>query len=129
MNMIRKLTAGAFLLLLLQFLIANPAAAQQAGAMRYNGTTNKMEFYDGTGWYNFGLGLPVGSCSTPGTMDYDPLLTILGSYRFCNGTSWIQIIGLTTLTPCAQKATIEVSGDKLQVCNGLFWVNIKGSAA
>ncbi|MBU0858637.1 MAG: hypothetical protein KJ667_01750 [Alphaproteobacteria bacterium] len=96
--------------------------------MRYNNVSKRMEFHDGSGWFNFGLGLPVGACGKEGEMDFDPLLTILGSYRFCNGTNWIQIVGLTTLALCSKKAAIEVSGNKLQVCNGTFWVNIKGAA-
>lgn len=62
-------------------------------------------------------------------MDFDPLLGILGSYRFCNGVQWIEIVGVTTLSLCSKLGEIEVNGDKLQVCNGLFWVNIKGTAA
>lgn len=115
-------------LFLMQFI--SPAQAYaQSGSMRYNDISKSMEFHDGNAWHNFLLGLPVGPCSHEGEMDFDPLLSVLGTYRFCNGTDWIQVLGVTTLDFCSQKAAIEVTGNKLQVCNGIFWVNIKGLPA
>ena len=126
---IRRAALAAILLLLVQFGVMQNASAQQAGSMRYNDISKKMEFHDGSDWFNFALGIPVESCSSEGTMDFDPLLGILGSYRFCDGTNWIEIVGVTTLALCGKLGEIEVTGNKLQVCNGLFWVNIKGAAA
>ena len=126
---IRRAAALIILLLFVQCGGVQNASAQQAGSMRYNNISKKMEFHDGTGWFNFAIGVPVGGCSTEGAMDFDPLLGILGSYRFCNGTQWIEILGVTTLAICTKLGEIEVTGSKLQVCNGLFWVNIKGAAA
>ncbi len=126
---IQKVMRITIMATLLHCAVANAAHAQQAGTMRYNNVSKKMEFYDGDGWFNFALGVPVGACASEGTMDFDPLLGILGSYRYCNGANWIEILGVTTLALCVKLGEIEVSGNKLQVCNGLFWVNIKGAAA
>lgn len=127
--LIRRIIKIFILTLMLQYAAMQSAAANQAGSMRYNDVSKRMEFHDGTGWFNFALGVPVGGCTREGEMDYDPLLGILGSYRYCNGSLWIQVLGVTTLDVCSSKAAIEVTGNKLQVCNGLFWVNIKGLPA
>ena len=51
-----------FLCLICTFLAAAsaPAFADIAGERRYNFVTKKYEFYDGTDWYNFELGIPLG---------------------------------------------------------------------
>jgi hypothetical protein len=40
--------------------LSAPAFADVAGERRYNFVTKKYEFYDGTDWYNFELGVPSG---------------------------------------------------------------------
>lgn len=108
-------------------LFATPSHAQdRAGSMRYNPVSRQMEFYDGTRWYNFGLGLALGTCNTPGAMDYEPLILI--SYQYCNGTNWVKIVGIPTLAVCNRAGMIDFRQSTFMVCNGLLWANIKGPA-
>lgn len=111
--------------MLFTLFFAQNAHAQQAGTMQYNSATKQYEFYDGTQWFYLGLGLSLGACTTEGQMDYDPLLTV-ASYKYCNGTNWIRIVGVPTLTPCSQEAAMDFRNDTFMVCNGLLWTNIKG---
>jgi hypothetical protein len=107
-------------------MLSSPARAEQAGTMRYNSSTKMMEFYDGSAWYNFGIGLGLGACTTEGQMDFDNLLS---NYKFCNGTTWIRIIGIPTLAVCSKKGEMDFNGSTFLVCNGLLWTNIKGTWA
>ena len=117
---------GVFFLFLMLF--AKPVMAQDVeGSMRYNQITKQMEFYDGVRWYNFGLGVILGTCDQPGAMDYEPLLLI--SYQYCNGTNWIKIVGIPTLAVCPKAGMIEYRQSTFMVCNGLLWTNIKGLAS
>lgn len=116
---------GLLLLIAFVFGVCVPvrAFADQAGAMRYNYVSKNMEFYDGTRWYNFGLGLALGACSREGAMEFDSLLA---AYQVCNGTAWIKIVGIPTLSPCSNKGAMNFNGSTMLVCNGLLWTNIKG---
>jgi len=102
-------------------------AADVEGTMRYNEVSKQMEFYDGVRWYNFGLGVILGTCTQAGAMDYEPLL--LTSYQYCNGTHWVKIVGIPTLAVCPTAGMIEYRQSTFMVCNGLLWTNIKGFAA
>ncbi len=117
---------GFYLLfaMLMTILFSSPAWSDHAGEMRYNYTTQRLEFHDGTQWYNFGLGVALGACSREGAMDFDNLLA---SYQVCNGTVWIKIVGIPTLSPCTKKGEMNYSGGTFLVCNGLLWTNVKGA--
>ncbi|MDB5490861.1 MAG: hypothetical protein JWO78_710 [Micavibrio sp.] len=104
-------------------MFANAAQAATAGTRDYNYTTHQMQFFDGTKWYNFGLGLALGTCTTEGAMDFEP---ILSTYQVCNGTYWIKIVGIPTLAVCTKKGAMEFNGSTYLVCNGLLWTDIKG---
>lgn len=111
-------------------LFASPAPARaqdREGSMRYNAASKQMEFYDGTRWYNFGLGVALGVCDKPGAMEYEPLILI--SYQYCNGTNWVKIVGIPTLSLCNSNGAIDYRQSTFMVCNGLLWTNIKGAAA
>ncbi len=97
--------------------------AEKPGERRYNYATRKMEFYDGVSWYNFNLGLPLGGCAKEGEMEFNDLLSL---YQYCNGTSWIRLIGSPTLSVCSPKAKMDYFSDTYMYCNGLVWVNMKG---
>lgn len=113
---------------LFMMLFAKPLyAADVEGSMRYNHASKQMEFYDGTRWYNFGIGLILGSCSQEGALDYEPL--ILTSYQYCNGSNWVKIVGIPTLVICTKAGAMEYNGTTFLVCNGLLWTNIKGFPA
>jgi hypothetical protein len=118
----KKILALAFASSLL---LATPSHADivQAGTMHYNSATRKMEFYDGHAWYNLAISLALGGCGTEGAMDYDALLV---SYKYCNGTSWVRVIGVPTLAVCSKAGQMEFSNGTFLVCNGLLWTNIKG---
>lgn len=105
---------------------ANSAHAQPAGSMRYNSTIKNMEFYDGVNWYGFGLGLGLGGgpSSSEGTMEFDG---ILNTYRLCNGTVWITLIGLPTLALCSKVGAIDYRSNTFMYCDGLLWMNLKGA--
>lgn len=102
------------------------AQAQQAGTMRYDNVAKQYEFYDGTSWYYFGLGLALGSCTQEAAFDYDPLL-VVPSYKYCNGSNWIHIVGLVTLTACTQAGALDYRDGSFMYCNGLLWNNMKGA--
>lgn len=117
---------GVALLIALLMAIYTPvrAFADHAGEMRYNQMTQRLEFHDGNQWYNFGLGVALGLCSKEGALDFDPLLA---TYQMCNGTFWIKIVGLPTLSPCTKKGAMDFNGSTFLVCNGLLWTNVKGA--
>ncbi len=119
---------GVRLLLALLFITvwAPNAHAQQAGTMRYNAAAKQYEFYDGTRWYYFGLGIALGACTNEAAFEYDPLL-VIPSYKFCNGTNWIRIVGITTLAVCSQARAIDYRNNSFMYCDGLFWNNMKGA--
>ena len=121
---------GVRLILALLFTLVwgHGAQAQQAGTMRYNNAAKQYEFYDGTRWYYLGLGIALGSCTSEAAFEYDPLL-IIPSYKFCNGTNWIRIIGVTTLATCSQPRAIDYRSNTFMYCDGLFWNNMKGAAS
>ncbi|HEY8189999.1 MAG TPA: hypothetical protein VIF12_04895 [Micavibrio sp.] len=106
---------------------AHPAAAQQAGTREYNYVTHQMKFYDGSQWYNFGIGAALGACANEGSMEYDPL--VITSYKYCNGTNWIKVVGIPTLAFCSSAGAMDFDGSTYLVCNGLVWTNIKGILA
>lgn len=126
---VRKYSVLLIIVAILQMAFAFPAHANKPGTVRYNSETKKMEFFDGNTWYNFSAILAVGSCSKEGEMHFDPLLGLLGSYRYCGGAFWRQITGITTLSSCDKKAAMDFNGSTYLVCNGLFWVNVKGAIA
>ena len=105
--------------------MATPAAAQTAGTMRYNATIKNMEFYNGSNWFGFGLGVGLGACpaASEGTMEYDGLLN---SYRLCNGTVWVTLLGTPTLAVCGSVGSIDYRSNTFMYCNGLLWMNLKG---
>lgn len=119
---------GVRLLLALLFITvwSSSAHAQQAGTMRYNNAAKQYEFYDGTRWYYFGLGIALGSCTNEAAFEYDPLL-VIPSYKFCNGSNWIRIVGITTLAICSQVRAIDYRSNTFMYCDGLFWNNMKGA--
>jgi hypothetical protein len=100
-----------------------PAYADIPGERRYNFVTHQLEFYDGSGWYNFGLGLSLGACTQEGSMEFNDLLSL---YQYCDGTLWIRLVGIPTLSGCATKAEMDYFSDSYFYCNGLVWVNMKG---
>lgn len=117
-----------FVLLLLFFICvtlagASAHAADIAGQRRYNYVTKKYEFYDGTNWYNFELGLPLGACVTEAEMEFSTLLNL---YQYCNGTNWIRLVGTITLGVCPQVGLMDYFSNSYYYCNGLVWVNMKG---
>jgi hypothetical protein len=123
--MSRKYGFVRVITVLFTLFFAQNAHAQQAGTMRYNSTAKQYEFYDGSQWYYLGLGLALGSCTQEAQMDYDPLLAV-ASYKYCNGTNWIRIVGVPTLMPCSGAGTMDYMSNTFMVCNGLLWTNIKG---
>ncbi|MFN3827062.1 MAG: hypothetical protein ACK4NR_05480 [Micavibrio sp.] len=116
---------GGVLLFAMLAMLAMPLAAygDHAGEMRYNSTTQRLEFHDGSEWYNFGLGITLGLCNKEGALEFDNLLA---TYQMCNGTFWIKIVGIPTLSPCSKKGAMDFNGSTFLVCNGLVWTNIKG---
>lgn len=92
--------------------------------MHYNFVTKQFQFFDGSGWYNLGIGLALGACSRPGMLDYDPLLLV--SYKYCNGTNWIRVVGVPTLSFCSGSGKTDFRLGTFMVCNGLLWTSIKG---
>lgn len=104
-----------------------PAQAQQAGAMKFDPVSQRMVFFDGSYWYNFSAILATGLCDKPGAMDYDPLLGLVGSYKFCTGEVWMQVTGLITLETCDKLGALDFNGSTFRVCGHLFWVNVKGA--
>ncbi len=116
-------TAMLFILLLV-FLFPGQAQADRAGEIRYNYTTQRLEFHDGAQWYNFGLGVGLGACTKEGDLEFDNLLA---SYQVCNGTTWIKIIGIPTLAACTKKGEMDFNGSTFLVCNGLLWTDVKGA--
>ena len=102
-------------------------AAIQAGTRDYNFTTHQMQFYDGSNWYSFNIGIPLGVCTPAqeGAMDFDNVLAV---YQVCNGTNWVKIVGIPiALAFCSNKGEMEFTGGTYRVCNGLLWTNIKGT--
>lgn len=131
---VRFINPGAYamiyrLILLVVFLLFIPhiAYAQQAGNMKYNFTTKQYQFFDGAQWYNLGLGVALGACTKEAAMDFEPL--VITSYRYCNGTHWIRIVGVPTLSFCSRAGMMDFIGSTYRVCNGLVWTNIKGLPA
>jgi hypothetical protein len=119
---------GRFTLFLGIFLLifavsTHPSYADKPGERRYNYATKKMEFYDGTNWYNFNLGVPLGGCTKEGEMEFNNLLSL---YQYCNGSNWIRLIGSITLSGCSPKAKMDYFNNTYMYCNGLVWVNMKG---
>jgi hypothetical protein len=100
-----------------------PAFADVAGERRYNFVTKKYEFYDGTDWYNFELGVPLGACTNEAEMEFSTLLSL---YQYCDGTNWIRLVGTPTLSFCSQAGTLDYFSSSYYYCNGLVWVNMKG---
>ncbi len=112
-------------------LFANPVNAQTSGTMRYNSTAKKMEFFDGSQWFNFGISIGVGACTKAGAMDYD---TLLGSYKYCNGATWVSIAVVPiSLYFCIGTRPGTINYDSVRksflMCNGLAWTNMKGLLA
>jgi hypothetical protein len=114
--LLTMLSAGTF---------ANPAYAVNAGVMEYDYNIHAPRFYDGTKWYGLNLGLPLGTCTEEGQMDFNMLLT---TFQYCNGSNWIKVIGSLTLAVCTTKGQMDFNGSTFLVCNGLLWMDIKGSA-
>ncbi len=114
-----------FLSVVLWFgLVASPASsADQASTRRYNFVTKKMEFFDGTDWYNFNLGVALGACTNEAEMEYN---TVLNLYQYCDGINWIRLIGALTLSGCSPAAKMDYFDDTYKYCNGLVWVDMKG---
>src|SRR5262245_37591164 len=104
-------------------LCLHAAHADQAGERRYNFTTKKYEFYDGSNWYNFNLGIALGVCSSEGAWDFD---TLLSAYEYCDGDNWIKIVGTPTLSGCSPAAKMDYFSNSYYYCNGLVWMNMKG---
>jgi hypothetical protein len=100
-----------------------PAFADVAGERRYNFVTKKYEFYDGTDWYNFELGVPLGACTNEAETEYS---TLLGMFQYCNGTNWIRMVGTPTLSFCSQAGMMDYFSNSYYYCNGLVWVNMNG---
>lgn len=103
---------------------ARSAYAVQAGTLEYDYTSHAPRFYDGTKWYGLNIGLPLGSCSQEGSMDFNMVLT---TFQYCNGSNWIKVIGSLTLAVCGTKGQMDFNGSTFLVCNGLLWMDIKGS--
>lgn len=103
---------------------ASPAYAINAGTMEYDYNMHAPRFYDGTKWYGLNLGLPLGVCTTEGQMDFNMVLT---TFQYCNGNNWIKVIGSLTLAVCTTKGQMNFNGSTFLVCNGLLWMDIKGS--
>lgn len=113
--------------LLLPFATAAQAAVPK-GSMHYNFTNHQMEFFDGAQWFAFnGTTLLTNSCTKEGVMDYDPL--ILLTYKYCDGSHWVKVIGIPTLAVCTKAGAIHFNGSTFLVCNGSLWADIKGAPA
>lgn len=113
---------GIFLFVLVAF--SSAAFAYKAGERRYNYVTKKYEFYDGSDWYNFNIGLPLGGCTREAEFEFNNTLSL---YQYCNGTNWIRLVGIPTLTGCSGKAKMDYFSNTYMYCNGLVWVNLKGA--
>lgn len=103
--------------------LVRPALAQQAGAWEYDYGDHVYKFYDGSDWYEVGTGFGLIGCSKEASLDF---VAVTGSYRYCNGTVWIPVIGTLTLSSCAKKGARAFFSNSYYYCNGLLWVNIKG---
>jgi hypothetical protein len=122
MNIKSALAGGVMMLSAL--LPLQSARADTAGTMRYNATASKMEFFNGTQWYFFSVGLPVGACTQAGSMDYN---TLLGAFQFCDGSNWNQILGGLTLNVCPTPGMMDYRNSTFMYCNGLLWLDMKGA--
>jgi hypothetical protein len=98
------------------------AYAASAGEMSYNSTTKRYTFFDGLILRNIGISTTLFSCTGDGKMEYD---TLLNSYKYCNGTVWVLMVGIPTLTPCTKTAAIDFFNSSYHYCNGIVWVNIR----
>ena len=96
--------------------------AASAGEMSYNSTTKRYTFFDGLILRNIGISTTLFSCTGDGKMEYD---TLLNMYKYCNGTVWVLMIGIPTLTPCTKRAAIDFFNSSYHYCNGIVWVNIR----
>ncbi len=121
---IKSAVAGGLMLLSALMPLHSARADMLEGTMQYDQVAGKMEFFDGSQWYYFASGLPLGACTAPGSMDYN---TLLGSYQVCNGSLWVQVAGTLTLNVCLSSGTMDYRNSTFMVCNGLLWVDIKGA--
>lgn len=112
------------LLPLLATILPYPAMAQSTGEMHYSTPDTRYEFFDGSNWYDFDLGIPLGVCTKEAEMEFD---TLLSTYKYCNGTFWIPVAGIVTLSVCTKKGEINFFNGTYHFCNGLLWVRMKGS--
>jgi hypothetical protein len=99
------------------------ARADQAGALDFNHTLNRFEFFDGTSWYAFSAGLGLVGCTKKGALDFNELLSL---YRYCNGTVWVPVVGTPTLILCTKRGAMDFFNQSYHYCNGLLWVNMRG---
>ncbi|MEZ5919354.1 MAG: hypothetical protein R3D66_05455 [Alphaproteobacteria bacterium] len=110
--------------LLLTIILPYSALAQNTGEMHYSTPDTRYEFFDGSNWYGFDLGIPLGVCTKEAEIEFD---TLLSTYKYCNGAFWIPVAGIVTLSGCTQKGEVDFFNSAYHFCNGLLWVRMKGS--
>ncbi|MEZ5814621.1 MAG: hypothetical protein R3E13_07900 [Alphaproteobacteria bacterium] len=125
MKKIVKLQFAALLLCFGLFTVV-PAQtwAQTAGEMHYDTVDNRYEFFDGSDWFDFDLGITLGVCANEAEMEFD---TLLSTYKYCNGTNWMPVAGTLTLSVCAAKGKMDFFSGAYHFCNGALWIKMKGS--
>ena len=98
---------GGYLTMLMAIMLGaigvNAQAALAQGSMQYDTASNQMVFNDGSGWFYFAAALGTGSCSVPSEMNYDRTLK---TYRYCNGSAWMKVVGLPSIAPCATEGEL-----------------------
>jgi hypothetical protein len=127
-NRVKKIVKRQLVALLLCFglfiFVPAPVRAQAAGEMHYNTVDNRYEFFDGSNWFDFDLGIALGVCANEAEMEFD---TLLSTYKYCNGVNWMLVAGTLTLSVCTAKGEMDFFSAAYHFCNGALWVKMKGS--
>jgi hypothetical protein len=117
----RKILSCFILILILIF--PGSALADPPGTLRFNDSSKRYEFYSGSNWYLFSVGVGVVACSKKAALDFN---NAVSAYRYCNGTVWIPIVGTPTLIACTKKGAMDFFNTSYHYCNGLVWMNMRG---
>ncbi|MBX3017081.1 MAG: hypothetical protein KF767_04275 [Bdellovibrionaceae bacterium] len=80
-----------------------------------------MKYCDGTNWVDMMSAGTLGACSNAGRLEWDAGTS---SYKYCAGTTWIQLGGSTAdFGTCSGSPVIEHNDVQkaLGFCNGANW--------